>query len=230
MIQSECYFASRTLASEEAAAKIISSLSAELTGGNEASFIVSGGSSPKACFNILAGAELAWNRIDVLMSDERYVAADHPDSNEGMTRRELLIRQAAEARMISMFGQGVSINRKCRQLEDEIGQLVKPYSTALLGMGEDGHFASLFPDFDRLDEGLDLANRHACMPVKTIASPFPRITLTLSELVKSKEVILLFFGAAKREVYEQSKQPGSAFPLARLLQQNKTPVRTIWAP
>ena len=98
MIQSECYFASRTLASEEAAAKIISSLSAELTGGNEASFIVSGGSSPKACFNILAGAELAWNRVDVLMSDERYVAADHPDSNEGMTRRELLIRQAAEAR------------------------------------------------------------------------------------------------------------------------------------
>jgi 6-phosphogluconolactonase/glucosamine-6-phosphate isomerase/deaminase len=56
-----------------------------------------------------------------------------------------------------------------------------------------------------------------------------RITLTLAALINSKEIILLFFGAAKRAVYEQSLEVASTYPLARLLQQNQTPVRAIWA-
>ncbi|MFT5140226.1 MAG: 6-phosphogluconolactonase [Lysobacterales bacterium] len=230
MSVTEWFFDSRLLASQAAAARLSTVLLKDLRAKDEVTLIVSGGSSPKECFNRLSDIDLDWDRVHVAMSDERFIPADHPDSNEGMIRRELLAGNAASASIVAMFQEGISVADHCKHLEYDLRKLPRPYSAALLGMGEDGHFASLFPDFDRLEEGLDLKSKHMCMPVHTAASPLPRITMTLSALLQSREVLLLFFGDEKRKVYEQSKQIGSKYPLASLLQQNKTPVHTYWAP
>jgi 6-phosphogluconolactonase len=226
----EWFFDSRLLASTEAASRITLELKTDLDSKASSVLIVSGGSSPKECFNLLADTELDWDRVQLVMSDERYVPADHIESNEGMIRRELLVGHAASASIVSMFQQGISVTDYCKRLDHDLGKLSRPYAAAVLGMGEDGHFASLFPDFDRLEEGLNLKNKQVCLPVQTAASPYPRITMTLSALLESRAVLLLFFGDEKRKVYEQSKQIGSKYPLAALLQQNKTPVHTFWAP
>ena len=100
----------------------------------------------------------------------------------------------------------------------------------MLGMGADGHFASLFPDADNLATGLDVDAPVACIPVRTEASPYDRISLTLSALSRSDEVVLLFFGDDKREVYERAKDVGNGYPVSRLLVQKRAPVHVYWAP
>ena len=93
-------------------------------------------------------------------------------------------------------------------------------------MGNDGHFASLFPDAENLSVGLNLENDASTLSINTSASPHPRLTMTLSRLVHSREIILLIFGEDKREVLEA---PGG-LPIAYLLQQHQCPVTVLWAP
>jgi 6-phosphogluconolactonase len=228
MSVTEHYFETRELASHYAAMQLAEALSEDLLVRDEATIIVSGGSTPRDCYKELSGVDLPWSRVHILMSDERYVDTDHPASNEGMVRRELLSGPAAAANMASIFQPGIPVAERCHLLEKDIGNLPQPASAGLLGMGEDGHFASLFPGFDQLDEGLDLNSRFACLPVHTAASQYSRITLTLRCLLGCKELLLLFFGETKRAIYEQSLT-GSSYPLARLLQQEQTPVQIIWA-
>jgi 6-phosphogluconolactonase len=100
----------------------------------------------------------------------------------------------------------------------------------LLGMGEDGHFASLFPDADNLQEGLDVDSPQLCIPVHTAASPHPRASLTLSALSRADEIILLIFGDAKRDVYEAASKSTNGSPVSHLLRQKRAPVHVYWAP
>ena len=229
MSVTEQTYETRELAAAAAAQRIMKALRCDLEIQPAVSLVVSGGSSPVRCFNLLAETHLDWARVQVLMSDERYVASNHHDSNEGMIRRELLTGSAAPAKIVPMYQQGVGVAERCEQLQQVMVNQPRPHSITLLGMGEDGHFASLFPDFDRLEDGLRADTEAYCMPVKTVASPHSRITLTLPALLNSSEILLLFFGPAKREVYEQSKRKGSTYPLASLLQQNRTRVHVIWA-
>ena len=105
-----------------------------------------------------------------------------------------------------------------------------PFACSLLGMGADGHFASLFPDAENLGEGLDLESSRMCLPVQTEASPYPRVSLTLSALSRSDEIVLLFFGEEKRRVFEKAKSGNARYPVTRLLRQKRAPVYTYWAP
>jgi 6-phosphogluconolactonase len=100
----------------------------------------------------------------------------------------------------------------------------------MVGMGTDGHFASLFPDADGLEEGLNLDNPRFYMPVQTAASPHPRITMTLSALLQSDEILLFFFGEEKLAVYENAHTVDKTYPITALLEQSDTPVSLYWAP
>ncbi|MDH3751226.1 MAG: 6-phosphogluconolactonase, partial [Gammaproteobacteria bacterium] len=115
-------------------------------------------------------------------------------------------------------------------LEESIPTLPFPFACSLVGMGEDGHFASLFPDADHLDQGLDVDSLHLCLPVKTATSSHPRLTLTLAALSRSDVVVLLFFGDAKRDVYERAKTGPDVYPVSGLLLQKRAPVHLFWAP
>ena len=228
--QMENFFDSREAAAIAAAERIARALERRLDAQGEASVVVSGGTSPAGVFAHLAGISLAWPDVRVILSDERWVPPDHEDSNEKLVRETLLRGEAQGANLLPVYEPGVTIEERCSALNDEIRQAPFPFACALLGMGDDGHFASLFPDAGNLDEGLDVDSKELCIPVHTAASPHPRVSLTLSALSRGDEILLLMFGDSKREVYEATKQAANGFPVSHLLRQKRAPVFVYWAP
>ena len=226
----EHFYYSREQASAAAAQRIANALSHRLANQKTASLVVSGGTTPAQCFAALAHADIDWSRVGVLPSDDRWVPGEHDDSNEKLVRNTLLVNGAARADLLAFYDGKISVEERAATFDKEIRFVPFPFACSLLGMGTDGHFASLFPDAENLDEGLDLESNTLCLPVRTAASPHPRITLTLAALSRSDEIVLLIFGAEKRTVYEKAKAGNSRYPVTRLLRQKRAPVHVYWAP
>lgn len=224
----EHYFETRLEASTAAAKRMTELVAKRLDNNGDASIVVSGGTSPQQCMAALANAPLDWPRVQVLLSDERWVPADHEDSNEKLVRETLLVGPAAAAQFLPIYAAGVSPEERCDELQDPLPVL--PFSCSLIGIGADGHFASLFPDAEQLKSGLDVESGRLYVPITTAASPHPRISMTLAAISRSDEVALLFFGDEKLDVYKQAKASTNAYPLSRLLRQKRAPVRLFWAP
>lgn len=195
-----------------------------------ASLVVSGGSTPGPCFDRLSGEALDWSRVTVIPSDERWVEATDPASNEGLIRSRLLKGRAGSGKTLSFFRAGLDAHQAPASIAQDLALLNPVFSAVLLGMGEDGHFASLFPDFEGLKQALDPHAEIDCMLVKTAGSPYLRISLTLSALLRSAQIVLLIFGDAKRGVFESAMRGGSAFPVEALLRETHIPLTVIWAP
>ncbi len=196
----------------------------------EASLVVSGGSTPGPCFDLLSEEALDWSRVTVIPSDERWVPADNADSNERLIKNRLLRGPANLGKVLSFFRAGLDASQAPRLIEKDLADLTQPFSAVLLGMGEDGHFASLFPDFDGLQEALDPQGKTACTMVQTIGSPHLRISLTLSALLNCMHTVLLIFGEGKRNVFATASSGGSAYPIEALLHETRKPLTVIWAP
>jgi 6-phosphogluconolactonase len=224
----EHFFDTRQDASEAAATRIAELLANRLDQQADASLVVSGGSTPLACFAALAKMSLDWDRVQVLLSDERWVDPGHEDSNERLARERLLVEQAAVAKLQAIYADDVTPEERCEELQESLPRL--PFAAALIGMGSDGHFASLFPDASNLDFGLDVESGRLYIPVTTAASPHPRISMTLAGISRSDEVLLLMFGDEKLDVYNEAKQMSNGYPVSRLQRQKRAPVRLFWAP
>ena len=226
----EKFFDTREAASVAAAERIHAALTKRLSLQKGASLVVSGGTTPGRCMEELAHTDADWDRVHVLLSDERWVPADDDSSNEKLVRETLMVNGASAARLQSAYSPDEDVADRCASLDAEIRALPFPFACSLLGMGADGHFASLFPDADNLDDGLDMDGSKLCIPVSTSASPHPRISLTLAALSRSDEIVLLFFGEDKLAVYEDAKLQTNGYPVSRLLRQKRAPVRVYWAP
>jgi 6-phosphogluconolactonase len=224
----EHFYETRLEASTAAADRIAELLAERLDHNGNASIVVSGGTSPRQCMAALANAPLDWQRVQVTLSDERWVPPEHDDSNEKLVRESLLVGPAASAILLPVYAEGVSPEERCDELQDPLPVL--PFSCSLIGIGTDGHFASLFPDAEQLELGLDAESGRLYVPVTTTASPHPRISMTLAGISRSDEIALLFFGEEKLEVYRQAKASSNGYPLSRLLRQKRAPVRLFWAP
>ena len=224
----EHFFDTRQEASDAAAARIAELLAIRLDQQADASLVVSGGSTPLDCFAALARTPLDWNRVQVLLSDERWVDPGHEDSNERLARERLLVDRAAAARLKSVYASDMTPEQRCEELQEPLPRL--PFAAALIGMGSDGHFASLFPDAANLDLGLDVESGQLYIPVTTAASPHPRISMTLAAISRSDEIVLLMFGDEKLAVYNKAKELSNGYPVSRLQRQKRAPVRLFWAP
>ena len=134
------------------------------------------------------------------------------------------------ADIVGFYREGESPDDACDRLLARRNELPAPFACTLLGMGEDGHFASLFPDYANLARALDSHAPPGFVAVSTAASPHPRISMNLAALLESREILLLIFGEAKKRVLRRAGKPHSRLPVARLLAQSRTPVRIIWAP
>jgi 6-phosphogluconolactonase len=221
-------FESREAASVAAAARIAGLVNASLNRDESAAFVFGGGSTPGQCFEYLSGYELDWKRVQVVLSDERWVPNSNSDSNERLIRTTLLVGNASAASVLPIYQDDLSVDERCDSLQD----FLPPggFACSMIGMGADGHFASLFPDADSLDAGLKLDNQRFYMPVRTEASPHPRISMTLHAIMQSPEILLLFFGEEKLAVYEQALAGDESYPITALLAQEKVPVSLYWAP
>jgi 6-phosphogluconolactonase len=219
-------FPSREALADAAASAVEDSL----TGAGERSLVVAGGSTPGPVFDRLARTKLGWTDVTVTLTDERFVPVTSQESNEHLIRSRLLTGRAAEARFLPLKGWGASPEEDAASAEPALRALA-PFSCVLLGMGADGHVASLFPGAPAA--WLDPAGERWCVGVpQARLEPFvPRISLTAAALASSRLVIVLVSGAGKRAVLERVEaDPRYAPPIASILRQEKTPVRVLWAP
>jgi 6-phosphogluconolactonase len=172
--------------------------------GRPIAVTVPGGSTPFPILEQLAQAPIDWGRVTIWPNDDRVVPEDHPASNTGRIR-PLLAPTGAEVVTLSEMEQ------------------VPRFALAWLGMGEDGHVASLFPSSEpRADEGARI-RRLTPDPLPPEA-PFDRITLTLPALLASDQLLLVIRGDAKRRVFDVAARGESDLPIARLLAATTQPV------
>lgn len=202
-------FATRAALAENLAQDTANALAARLRTEAKAMLAVSGGSTPMMFFETLSRMRLDWSRIAVILVDERWVPEDHSRSNAALVRRRLLVNEAVAASFIPLYN-GASTPEAGRDAQEKLlAAQPLPLAAAILGMGEDGHTASFFPDGDHLSAAL------APVPgrlLETMAAPGasePRITLTLPVLLQAGFLALHIEGERKREVLAQAQQPGA---------------------
>ena len=137
------------------AAEVAGRLRSALAEQGQALLVVSGGRSPVAFLEALSEEPLDWSRITVSLADERWVPESHADSNAGLVRRHLLRGEAAKARFIGLYQPAASLEEAAELADHHLHELPLPIDVLVLGMGDDGHTASLFPNSPGLDLAMD---------------------------------------------------------------------------
>ncbi len=181
---------------------------------------ISGGKTPAPIFTRLATESIIpWKKVCILLVDERYVPADHPDSNQHMVRTLLLNRSAAEATLIAP-NTSLPIRDCVAQYEDTL-QATKP-DVVLLGMGDDAHIASLFPPLPP-----EAFGPSRVIQTHTLVHPVAdRISLTLPVLLAAQHRLFLVTGTKKAQLVstmQQGSQDVSLYPAQYLFDD-----RTMW--
>lgn len=211
----------------EAADAVLAGLAAGLSARGRASLVATGGRSPAPVYDRLALSLLDWSKVEVTLSDERFVPPDDPASNERLVRERLLTAKAASARFIPLYRPAADAEAAARAAEADV-RAVAPFDVVMLGMGEDGHIASLIPGDPNLADAMDPASGAVLrgVPAGLGSPPVPRITLTLPALLQARLTLVLISGEAKRAVVAE----GRGLPVHALLEQVKAPVRVLWTP
>ena len=194
--------------------------------------VVTGGSTPGSVYDRLARFDLDWAETSITLSDDRWVDETDPDSNAALVSQRLLVGHAATARFLPLKGSGDSPEADARAVEPALRAL-PPTAATLLGMGEDGHIASLFPTDPDLGTRLNPIGSRLCVgvPIAGLAPFVPRITLTVRALLETALIVLLITGETKRALVESvQRDSGSALPVAAILHQTQAPVHVLWAP
>ena len=215
----ETYCSADTMAAAAAIA-VEAQISAGLAARGRASLVATGGRSPGRVYDRLKDAALDWAHVAVTLSDERHVDVDSPNANVRQLRERLFVGAAAKARYLPLT-----------DYAEPALKLLMPFDAVLLGMGEDGHVASLIPGSPVMAEAMDPAGQAlvAESPEGFGSPPIARITLTLAALLQSRAIFLLIAGEAKRQVIEGALA-GADLPVRAILNQDRVPVRVFWSP
>ncbi len=201
--QQHC-FASMSDLAVTLAEKITSHLTERLKEQQQVSLVVSGGNTPKILYEKLSTMELDWSRVVITLTDERWVAVDDHNSNEWLIKNSLLINKAQAAQWISLKTDDATPEQAIQTIDARLEKIPKPYDIIILGMGLDGHTASLFPCAENITQALDLNYPHACIAMHPRNAPFARMSLSLNELKKSRCSILLLQGKEKWAIYQKA--------------------------
>lgn len=190
-------------------------LTAALEHDDRVLFVVPGGSTPGPVFDALCDVDLDWSRVDVALSDERWVPEVHVRSNTRLIRERLLVGHAARARYLPLYARAADPDAVLAELEANIVPAL-PISVCLLGMGTDMHVASLFPGADNLEKALD-PKAPVLVTMRAEGQPEPRVTMSARVLEGALSKHLVITGKAKRNALER----------ARGLTRAEAPVRAV---
>ncbi|MBH3414250.1 MULTISPECIES: 6-phosphogluconolactonase [Pseudomonas] len=171
-------------------------LHAAIAAKGHACVVLSGGRSPVPFLEKLAGEQLDWAKVTVSLADERWVPVEHADSNAGLLARHLFKGAAAKARFVGLYQQAGSLEAAAFSADQALAEL-PPIDVLVLGMGDDGHTASLFPDSPNLAEGLALNSTRRCLPMLAPSVPHQRLSMTRSLLASAAFIALSVQGPGK---------------------------------
>lgn len=213
------------------AADVAKSIRRRLAHATAASIVVSGGRTPAPFLRELGQQSLEWPRVHVTLADERRVAPTDPASNLRMVREAFAGTAASAAQLLQI---DPTHNDAAEHWSAAVSELPKPFAAVVLGMGDDGHFASLFPHMPGLAQALATTTASMALIVPGIApvEPRERLSLTLATLLDTDLLALHVTGRSKLGTLQRASQPGSALemPVRALLDQRRVPLEIYHAP
>ncbi|AWH87461.1 6-phosphogluconolactonase [Limnobaculum parvum] len=213
------------------AQQVVSELQKGIDTKGKASLVVSGGKTPLGLFKLLSQQPLAWEKVTITLADERWVDRSDDSSNEKLVRENLLQEHAATAHFVSLKNESLTPFEGASGIEKSLKEIAMPFDVVILGMGDDGHTASLFPGAENLFPALDMKSKHLCMGMTPLTAPLDRLTLTLPALLNSRHIFLHLVGENKRVVYHQAQEGDNVneMPVRAVIHQTQTPVDVFWS-
>lgn len=223
-------FDSSAALNQQFASEISSRLAAAIAQKGAATLVVSGGKTPLPLFKTLSETDLDWSRVTITLADDRWLPDTHADSNEGLVKANLLQGKAATACFISLFDSASPDN--AYQGAPTVAQRIEAlpeFDVVILGMGEDGHTASLFPCSKEIQHGL-AADASVALAVTPATAPYQRLSLSKTRLLNSAVIYLHLVGPKKLTVLEQAMagQDPLQMPVRAFLQQQQVPVHVMF--
>jgi 6-phosphogluconolactonase len=207
-------------------------LRAALVARQVASLVVSGGRTPQGFFRRLCLEQLDWSRVVITLADERWVSEDSPHSNARTVRQGLLANEAATARFIPLYHPAASVAAAAALASDALRVLPPVIDVVVLGMGEDGHTASIFQDSPHYPAALHDATSQSCLAVSGKAPVRERLTLSAPRLARCENLVAHFTGETKWRTFGRMIRNGpEASPLGFLFNTTTcTSKHVFWNP
>jgi 6-phosphogluconolactonase len=217
---------------ESLAECVASGLEGALNLRDVATLAVSGGSTPKPLFEALSRCDIDWGRVRITQVDERWVPEDHPDSNAQLIRGYLLQNRASAAEFVSMRVAGDDVFAAESEAQQRLADFREAIDVAILGMGEDGHTASFFPGAEQLEAALDADSPALCLGLRPPAAPHDRMTLSLSAILRTRQLYLHVTGETKLAVLERALAGDDVFelPIRAVFNREESPLEVFYAP
>lgn len=192
---------------------------------DRASLVVSGGRTPIALFETLSQMKLPWDKVVITLADERWVEPTSEDSNEKLVRDKLLQNQARGATFLSLKSDFPTPEEGRLAVEENLLGLPRPLDVLILGMGTDGHTASLFPCSDELDYAMAPERGERLVVVHPKTAPHERISFSLPTLLDSRHIFLHLEGEKKAQVLDKALESDDVkeMPIRAFWQNRQTP-------
>jgi len=213
-------------------ARLTDTLSTAIAETGKAVFAGAGGSTPSPIYRLLAAANLDWSKVAVTLVDERYVPESSPDSNAALMKATLLTGPAAAARFVPLYTPEVTVDRAAIVAANALAAETDRLDAVLLGMGEDGHICSMFPESPTLKTLLTPTLKPTVLGVPHgrdgLAPSLERLSINLPYLMQARRVVLALTGKQKRAVFEREAAGDPAIqPIAALIAAN-VPLEVLW--
>ena len=220
-------YPSASLLAEALAERVTGLLREAIAARGVATLVVSGGKSPVALFQHLVRQELDWSKVVITLADERWVPVEHADSNEALLRRYLLVGAVAKARFIGLYRSAQSQEQAALDADQALAEL-PGIDVLVLGMGDDGHTASLFPGSPNLTAALDPQGTRRCWPMLAPTVPHQRLSLSRALLATARHPLLSISGQGKLDTLRTAAAGDEAtMPVRAFLQ---SPLEIYWCP
>lgn len=199
----------------------------QIASKQSASLAVSGGSTPKRLFELLSNIDLDWQHVTITLVDDRWLESSHSDSNQQLVEKNLLQNFATKAKFIGLYQEGYSAVAASDKVNQIFSSVDLPFDVVLLGMGNDGHTASLFPCSKQLEEGLTTSATYLATQPNT--APYARMSLSAKAIESASHLFLQLKGPEKKATLSKALNGDNQqeMPIRRFLNHDIT---VLWCP